>query len=65
MAKDNMFNSFDCFGVEVYRGKEINNTAFFNGLNEAIRYAEEKQGQGFTTHYITANKWGIKIDLID
>lgn len=65
MAKGNVFNSFDGFGVEVYEGSELNHTRYFDGMKEAAKYAGEKESQGYKVRFATVNMWGIVIDYID
>lgn len=64
MTGNMKYKEFTGFGVEVYRHNELNNTAFFDKLGEAIEYARDKQSAGCVCKYVTVNEYGCIIDRL-
>lgn len=59
------YQSFEGFGVEIWEKDEWKSTKFFEGLREALKYAEGFKGTSATVKFVTVNKWGTVIDRID
>lgn len=59
------YKAFEGFGVEVYDGKELVRTKYFDGIKRALQFAQDRGSAGYTVSFITVNKWGVEIDRID
>lgn len=61
------YNSFECFGVEVYCynedtfKNELLNIRYCDTLKEAMEYANDRGSAGYTYKFITCDKYGCKI----
>ena len=56
---------FDGFGIEYYKGGFWKGTRYVDTITQAIQEAKKLQKIGYTTRYITADQYGIRIEYID
>ena len=55
----------DVFGVNVYEGGGLIHRRTFKNLKDAINFARDAESDGYTYEYVTLDKIGRVIDVIE
>lgn len=59
------YESFEFFGVNVYEGGGLIHRRTFKNLKDAIDFARDAGSAGYTYKYVTLDKIGRVIDVIE
>lgn len=59
------YDSFEFFGVNVYDGGGLIHRRTFKNLKDAIEFARDMGSAGYTYEYVTLDKIGSVIDVIE
>ena len=59
------YDSFEYFGVNVYDGGGLIHRRAFKHLEDAIEFARDMGSRGYTYIYLTLDKIGRVINVID
>lgn len=59
------YDSFEFFGINVYDGGGLIHRRTFKNLKDAIEFAKDAEASGYTYNYVTLDKIGRVIDVIE
>ena len=59
------YESFEFFGVNVYKGGGLIHRRTFKNLKDATEFARDMGSCGYTYKYVTLDKIGRVIDVIE
>ena len=65
MRNNMRYESFEFFGVNVYANGGLIRRRTFKNLKEAIEFARDVGSGGYTYQYVTLDKIGRVIDVIE